>query len=163
MPRPRTTAAPELTPGQAKWVVDQMIRERRVSPGEVQRYVSDMGREINDLERRLAALRAAHTGGTGGGAAAAAPIKRRPGRPPRSASMIAAATAPVAAPVVKARRGRRRRSAITAEQLASRQLQGRYLALIRQIPASRRGLYTKIAKDRGRESAIKEMRDVLHK
>src|SRR5258708_30045966 len=122
VPRPRTTAAPELTPGQAKWVVDQMIRERRVSPGEVQRYVSDMGREINDLERRLAALRAAHTGGTGGGAAAAAPIKRRPGRPPRSASMIAAATAPVAAPVGKARRRRPRRSALTAAPLAARQL-----------------------------------------
>jgi hypothetical protein len=141
-----------------------MIRERRVSPGEVQRYVSDMGREISDLEQRLASLRAAHSGSGGG---AALPVKRRPGRPPRSATMAAAAAAPVApaAPAVEAkpRRGRRRRSAITAEQLASRQLQGHYLALIRQISPSRRGLFKRIAKEKGREAAIKEMRDVLHK
>jgi hypothetical protein len=141
-----------------------MIRERRVSPGEVQRYVSDMGREISDLEQRLATLRAAHAGS--GAAAAAAPVRRRRGRPPRSASVAPAAAPVAAAPPVetaKPRRGRRRRTAITAEQLASRQLQGRYLALIRQIPATRRGQYTKIAKDKGREAAIREMRVVLNK
>lgn len=74
--------------------------------------------------------------------------------------MPSAPSAPVAAAApVK----RRRRSRITAEQLASRQLQGRYLGLIRQIPASRRGLIQKIAKDRGREAAINEMRVVLKK
>ena len=52
---------------------------------------------------------------------------------------------------------------MTAKGLASRQLQGRYLGLIRQIPASRRGQYQKIAKEQGRESAIKSMQDVLHK
>jgi hypothetical protein len=47
--------------------------------------------------------------------------------------------------------------------LASRQLQGRYLGLIRQIPASRRAAFQKIAKDRGREAAINEMRMTLKK
>jgi hypothetical protein len=47
--------------------------------------------------------------------------------------------------------------------LASRQLQGRYLGLIRQIPASQRGRYTKTAKERGREAAIKEMQSALRK
>jgi len=42
-------------------------------------------------------------------------------------------------------------------------LQGRYLALVRQIPASRRSQYAKIAKDRGRETAIREMQDALKK
>jgi len=56
---------------------------------------------------------------------------------------------------------RRRRSRITAQQLASRQLQGRYLGLIRQIPASQRGRYAKVAKDKGREAAIKEMQSAL--
>jgi O6-methylguanine-DNA--protein-cysteine methyltransferase len=60
--------------------------------------------------------------------------------------------------------GRKRRSSkITAEQLASRQLQGRYLGLIRQIPASKRGTYQKIAKEKGREAAIKEMMTTLKK
>jgi type II secretory pathway pseudopilin PulG len=70
----------------------------------------------------------------------------------------------VAAPAAPPARGRRRRrAAISAEQLASRQLQGRYLALIRQIPATRRGLYAKIAKEKGREAAIAQMKDVVKK
>jgi O6-methylguanine-DNA--protein-cysteine methyltransferase len=67
----------------------------------------------------------------------------------------------VRAAVASARRGRRR--AITAEQAASRKLQGKYLSLVRQIPASRRTQYAKIAKDRGREAAIREMQDALKK
>lgn len=67
-----------------------------------------------------------------------------------------------------ARRGaagkRRRRSAkLTSEQIASRKLQGRYLGLIRQIPATQRGKYKKIVKDRGREAAIKELQSAVGK
>jgi O6-methylguanine-DNA--protein-cysteine methyltransferase len=91
-------------------------------------------REIRKLEERLEALR----GGARRG--------RRPGK------RVAAAAAGGR---------RRRRSRITAQQLASRQLQGRYLGLIRQIPASQRGRYAKIAKDKGREAAIREMQGAL--
>jgi hypothetical protein len=162
VPRPRTIAAAELTQGQAKWVVEQMIRERRVSPGEIQRYVSDMGREINDLERRLASLRAAQGGVSS--SPAALPLRRRPGRPPRvPVAAVAPAAGSAEVEAAKPRRGRRRRTPITAEQLASRQLQGHYLALIRQIPQSRRAQYKRIARESGREAAIKDMRDVLHK
>ena len=69
---------------------------------------------------------------------------------------MAASPAAAAAPVK-----RRRRARITPEQLASRQLQGRYLGLIRQIPASRRGQYQKIAKDSGREAAINAMKSAV--
>ena len=93
--------------------------------------------EIQQLEERLRSLR-------GGGGVRG----RRPGpRAPRAAG----------------RRGRRRRGPITAEQLASRQLQGRYLGLIRQIPKSQRARYAKTAKERGREAAIKEMQSALKK
>src|SRR5439155_17287234 len=85
-------------------------------------------REIRQLEERLQALR-----GGGGGRSSA-----RGGAPQLAG-------------------GKRRRSRITAQQLASRQLQGRYLGLIRQIPASQRPRYAKVARDRGREAAIKEM------
>ena len=138
-----------------------MISDRRISPGEVIRYVNEMQREIDELEKRLQSLRAAAGGGGGGYAAAAAP--RRRGRPPGSRNRAKAAAAPAAAGGAKGGRRRRRRSKITPEQLASRQLQGRYLGLIRQIPASKRGQYQKIAKDTGREAAIKEMASALGK
>jgi len=198
-----------VTPGQAKWVIQKLISERRLSPGEVTRYVNDMQREIGNLERQLQSLREAHGGGSSysssssssssssaptgarrgrkpgsknkvpGAAAAIAsapagdqPVRKRRGRPPRSASVqpafnpgnVASAQPSVSTGAAgggaKVRR-RRQRSAITPEQLASRQLQGRYLALIRQIPESRRAQYAKIAKDNGRESAIKAMQDVV--
>lgn len=185
MPRPRLqVAAPQLSPGQASYVLDRLVSDRRISIGEINRYVSDMHREISDLESRLNSLRsAAGTSHTGG--APAAPARRRPGRPrkvvaptpaypvappppvrrgrrpgrPTNASLgIGVATAAPAA-----RRGRRARTAITPQQLASRQLQGRYLGLIRQIPASRRGTYQRIAKEQSREAAIREMESVLKK
>lgn len=159
MPRPRqSVSSPNLSSGQASYVIDRMINERRVSPGEVIRYVNEMQREIDELERRLQSLRAAAGGGGGARPAAAAP--RRRGRPPGSRNRPKAA-APAAGGGAK--RGRKRRSSITPEQLASRQLQGRYLGLIRQIPASKRGPYQKTAKEKGREAAIKEMQSALGK
>jgi hypothetical protein len=138
-----------------------MIGDRRVSPGEIIRYVNEMQHEIDQLEQRLQALRAA--AGGGGGSYAAAPTARRRGRPPGSRNRAkAAAPAAVSGGGKKVGR-RRRRSAITAEQLASRQLQGRYLGLIRQIPASKRGQYQRTAKEKGREAAIKEMQNALGK
>jgi O6-methylguanine-DNA--protein-cysteine methyltransferase len=142
--RPRKSASEQkLSPGQASYVLDRLIGDRRVTRTDVQRYVKDMQREIGDLERRLQSLKEAAGGVIRSAIQALTPGKRR-GRPPGA--------------------GRKRRSSkITAEQLASRQLQGRYLGLIRQIPASKRGTYQKIAKEKGREAAIKEMMTTLKK
>src|SRR5206468_8388922 len=95
MPRPRLNApAPQMSHGQAAYVLERLIADRRVSPGEVSRYVSDMHREISDLETRLNTLRThagASTGtgsgggtgtGTGTGTGGAFGARRRPGRPP---------------------------------------------------------------------------------
>ena len=125
----------KLSPGQATYVLDRLIADRRISTGEVNRYVSDMQREIAELESRLQSLRQANT------AAARLPVARREDGG--------------ASPV--------RRKRISSEQRASRLIQGRYLGLIRQIPASRRGQYQKIAKEKGREAAIKEMASALGK
>ncbi|HEV7920559.1 MAG TPA: hypothetical protein VGR02_07195 [Thermoanaerobaculia bacterium] len=182
-----------------------MIKDRRVSAGDIQRYVGEMAREIESLEQQLASLRAAHGGtgtgsgtgtGTGSGTGAGTGTGRRRGRPPGRRSGAAAGTGAgggtgAGAPARRrgrppasagaqsggegegtgggeqagaGRRGRRgRRAAITPEQLASRQLQGRYLALIRQVPENRRAQYAKIAKEKGREAAIKELQDVVKK
>jgi hypothetical protein len=172
-----------LSPGQAAYVLDRLIGERRISAGEIKGYVSDMSREITDLEEKLARMRAAHGGAPAAPAASAAaePVRRGPGRPPGSgrkpgrpgrppgsgrkpgrppAAAAAPAAPAAAAPAAKAGAKKRGRKAnITAEQLASRQLQGRYLALVRQFPEKKRAEYAKVAKERGREAAIKEMQD----
>ena len=166
MARPPRQYKGSLSPGQAQYVLERLITERRVSAGDIEGYVAQMGREISDLEQRLQRLRdaagpaaAAAVIGAAAGVAGAAIARRgrkrgRPGRPPGRppAAKSGAAAAP-------AKRGRRRRSSITPEQLASRQLQGRYLALVRQFPATRRAHFAKVAKEKGREAAIKEMQD----
>lgn len=140
MARPRQSSSrPQLTPGQASYVLERLIGDRRVSAGEVARYVNDMRREIDDLQHRLETLRAAS-----GGALVAS---RRRGRPP----------------AVPRGRRRGRPTAVTAERRASQQLQGRYLGLIRQIPKTKRAQYQKIAKEKGREAAIREMTSALGK
>jgi hypothetical protein len=192
VPRPRQTSEPpQLSPGQASYVVERLIADRRVSAAEVNRYVAEMHREISTLEQRLNRLReaggiAAATAvlGAAAGAAAGVIARRRPGRPPgpgrpagrpgrppgRKARTASAAPASSGASASTesgegqkggAKRGRK--NAITAEQLASRQLQGRYLALVRRFPESRRSAFAKIAKEKGREAAIKEMQDAVKK
>jgi hypothetical protein len=189
VPRPRLNAsAPQLSAGQAAYVLEKLIADRRISPGEVSRYVSDMHREISDLESRLQTLRThagASTGSGSGmtsGGTTGARRGRPPGRPPGSGAGVTASgkrrgrppgSKNVASSAAAASTGgsdaaastgggkRRRRARITPEQLASRQLQGRYLGLIRQIPASRRAQYQKIAKDQGREAAINAMKSAV--
>ena len=168
MARPPKQSSP-LSAGQSAYVLERLIAERRVSSGDVNRILSEMGREISDLEQKLQRLREAHGGVS---AAAPAPARRGPGRPPGSgkgrrrgrppASAAPAGAAPAAAKG-GAKRGRKRRGAITPEQLASRQLQGRYLALVRQFAAGRRPQFAKIAKEKGREAAIREMQSSLKK
>ena len=133
MPRGRR-AGWNISAEDAKEFLQNLIHDGKVAASEVARFF-----EIRRLEERLAQLR--------GGPA------RRRGRPP------AAASKPAAAAKTRKRSSRR----LTPQQMASRQLQGRYLGLIRQIPASQRARYAKIAKDKGRESAIKEMQSTLHK
>jgi hypothetical protein len=174
MARPRRQL-PEgsITPGQAQYVLDRLIRDRRISAGEINGYVAEMGREISDLEQRLARLKsaagpaaAAAVAGIAAGVAAGAAVRRRgrkpgrrPGRPGRPPGRPPAAEG--AAPAGR-KRGRKR-TAITPEQLASRQLQGRYLALVRRFPQAKRAQYAKIAKEKGREAAIRDMQDAMKK
>ena len=134
MPRGRR-AGSNLSSNDAQEILRQLIHDGRVSTGDINRY-----REIRQLEQRLQSLR-------GGGGSGAARRGRRP----------------AAQPAVAGKRRRRRSSKLTPQQLASRQLQGRYLGLIRQIPAAQRARYKKMVKDKGRESAIKEMQGALKK
>lgn len=164
MARPRKDAPlPELSQGQAAYVLERLLRDRRVTRTELNQYLGEMGREISQLEARLQRLRAASenvavvAAGVAGAAGGAAIVRRaRRGRPPRQAAPGAAAPA----------RGRKRgrvKAALTPEQMASRQLQGRYLALVRRFPATKRAQYAKVAREKGREAAIRDMQSDLKK
>lgn len=143
MPRGRRPGW-NISASDARQFLQHMISEGKVLASDIGRYL-----EIRKLEDRLAALRGA-VGRRG----------RRRGRPPGTATATATTTTSKAgATGGKRKRGRR----LTPQQLASRQLQGRYLGLIRQIPAGQRARYAKVAKDKGRESAIKEMQSALKK
>jgi O6-methylguanine-DNA--protein-cysteine methyltransferase len=107
----------------------QEILQQLISEGRISAQDVDRCRQITDLERQLAALR-------GGGGA------RRRGRPP---GMSARGKSTASS------------SVLTSEQRASRQLQGRYLALVRRIPAGKRARFGQIAKEKGREAAIRAM------
>lgn len=193
MARPRKSGAapsPRLTGGQASYVLERMLKERRVNQSDVNRYVSEMSAEIGQLEERLRHLRDAVGGAASAAASGIASVaasavaavrgrkpgrpkgsgrgpgrppgsgtgpRRGPGRPPRAAAAPTAAAAP--APAAKG--GKKRKTPITSEQLASRQLQGRYLSLVRRFPANRRAAFAKTAKEKGREAAIREMQASL--
>ncbi len=141
----RNIDVPDLTPGQATYILERLLRDRRISSAELSRYRNDINREIEDLERRLQSLRDVST-----------PAARAPQRATRARTAAGGA-----------RRGRAKRSAPPARRrganpnLASMQLQGRYLSLVRQIPQSRRAPYQKIAREKGREAAISEMQSAV--
>jgi hypothetical protein len=163
--RPARQPARQLNPGQASYVIERLIKDRRVSASEINNYLGEMQKEIADLEERLQSLRAASgtssSVATAGGAAASqgAPVRRR-----RRGRKAAAAPAQGAAAPAKRNRARSRKSSKTnAEVMASRQLQGRYLALVRQIPQNKRAQFSELAREKSREAAIKAMTDFLKK
>ena len=123
----RPAKIPAVTPHQARYILEKLIDERTVSAADVRRHLSGMWQEMNALEKKIAELRAM-TGGV---------------HPVRRAKAIAQRVAK-----------RVKRSARSPEAIASRKLQGQYIAHIRQLPKSERKRFATIAKSDGREAAI---------
>jgi len=123
------TEAPrmDVTPGQAQWIIERLIAERKVSRADVDRYVGDMGREIEDIEARLASLRDIAAPG-----ATASPA-------PRSA-----------APAAKT--GRRRAG---GKKGHPRGIAGTLAVLLRSIPAAEHAAIAAIRANKGIKAAIK--------
>src|SRR5687767_6123595 len=80
---PRGQERQSLSPGQAQYVVNRLIAERRISSGEVARYVGEIERDIADVEARLARLREA-SGDTTAGRTGARPPQAAIGRSSRT-------------------------------------------------------------------------------
>lgn len=62
----------DVTPGQAQYVVERLIKERRISRSDVKRYLADLGKEIGAIEERIRTLREA----AGPAAVSTSPAKR---------------------------------------------------------------------------------------
>jgi len=57
---PREHATQPLSQGQSQYILERLIAEGRVTPGDVARYLAEIQNEICQLETRLRALRGAN-------------------------------------------------------------------------------------------------------
>ncbi len=136
MPEKRTGIA--VTPGQAQWIVERMIAERRVSAADVSNALAAMGAEIAELERRLVALREIR------------------GDPPTGAQ--APRREPAAATMRKRRGGQRKKGSGHPRGIA-----GTLAVLLRSIPAAEHAAIQAIRADQGVLSAIRAARIAARK
>ncbi|HEY5610426.1 MAG TPA: hypothetical protein VIL97_04415 [Thermoanaerobaculia bacterium] len=129
-------AIPPVTPEQAQYVLQKLVEQKKIGHNDIVSALANMRREIAELEQKLNTLRQM----TGRAAA------------PRRGDGTA--------------RGRTRQRASrkpTPKQIASRKVQGQYLALLTRVPKKDRPRFQKIAQEQDRESAIKAMRAAAEK
>jgi hypothetical protein len=119
-----------MTPAQAKYVLDRLVEERKISAIDITRALREMHTEIAKLEDRLGFLRGLKT-----------QVKQTSIRTDRSPA------------ATQSRRGK----GTSPAAAASRKLQGRYLGLIKRIPEGKRNSFRKIANTKGRAAAIAAM------
>lgn len=142
-PRPAATdvalqqeeARMDVTPGQAQWVIERLIADRRISAKDVSAYLADMQREIRDIEERLAGLREA---------AGKAPVASSA---PRSAAPT--------------RKTRKRRAG--GKKGHPRGIAGTLAVLLRSIPAAEHAAISAIRAEKGIKAAIAAARKVATK
>lgn len=123
----KQNAAIGVTPAQAKWIVERLVADRRISTADVQKLLSELGAEIEAIERRLASLRSA-----AGHTPASSPAPRSEGE--------AATTR---------KRTRRRKKG------HPRGIAGTLAVLLRSIPAAEHAAIQAIRADKGIKAAIK--------
>ena len=130
----RTAQTPSITSAQAKFILEKLIDEGRVTAADVRRQLAGMWEEMNALERRIAELR--------GAAANVHPIRAVK----RAAKTVAKKT-----------------RKLSAKTRASYQLQGQFLGYLHQIKKTQRAKYKRMAKEKGREQAVAAMKTALGK
>ena len=128
---------------QSQYIVARACNDGRLSDRIIRAYLDEVASQISTIETRLVQLRQL------AGGKARKPAERTP---------IAAGTRS-SSRVTTRRRARRAR--VTAKNAASQQIQGRYIAYLRQLPAKDRPRYQTIAKTKGREAAIAAIRKAL--
>lgn len=126
----RSGITQNITPDQAHYILSRLVEDGRLSNAEVKSYLKGVEDEIRQLESRLSQLRGAYG---------------RKSAPTGGAPRRNAATP-------------KRKRNVTPEQLASRQLQGQYMSLIRQFPPEKREQFKSLSKKEGREAAVRRMK-----
>jgi len=129
----RRATLPPITSNQARYVLEKLIDERKVTADDVRRHLAGMWQEMNFVEKRLSELRG-----------------------------LTGSVHPVRKVKAAIRRATKRRP-VSPEVAASQRLQGRYLGYMRQIPEGDRKRFADIAKVQGREAAIAALRKRLGK
>jgi hypothetical protein len=128
---------------QSQYIVARACKDGRLSDRIIRAYLAELASEISTIEARLVHLRQI------AGGKARKPAERTQNlRRARSSSRGAT-------------RRRARRTRVTAKNMASLQIQGRYIAYLRQVPEKDRGQFQGIVKAKGREAAIAAMRKAL--
>lgn len=131
----------DLTPGQARFVLDQILKDKKIRSRDIDKYLKEMDREIESLEERLSMLR--QTPASGASASTRATRARKPRKGGKKG----------------AKRGSRK--ATTPEAQRSRQLQGQYISLIKRFSGKQRDKFKNLAKKQGREEAVKQMKAAI--
>lgn len=142
----------QVPPGEASFILEAMVLDGRLSPKTLDEYRRRYLDEISAIEARLARLRdlggPAIGAALGAAAVAVAPAVRRAAR--RAGPKVGKSV-------------RRAAEKLTPERIKTRELQGRYLGLMRQIP--RNVVKQKFGKDaikeKGKEAVIAEMQKYL--
>jgi methylmalonyl-CoA mutase N-terminal domain/subunit len=132
-----------VTPGHASYVIDRLIKERRLTTTQINRYLRDLRDEITTIEERLATLRAAS----------------QPNATHSTPHNMAANTASN----TTNRTPRKARRHFSPAARAKQQLQGRYLGYMRQLPANARPRFQAIKARDGFTAAITALRQHLGK
>lgn len=139
----------QLSPGQAKFVLERIVSDKKVRSREIDKYLKEMDSEIESLEERLSMLR-----GSRSKASEETAPSRKPGRRKKAQSAKSSKKA-------AGKKTRTSRKATTPEAQKSRQLQGQYISLIKRFSGKERDKYKKMAKDKGREEAVTQMKKAV--
>lgn len=131
---PRKATVPAITPSQARYILEKLIDDGKVSAADVRGKLAGMWGEMSFLEKRIAELR--------GFASDLHPVR---------------AVRKAAKQVKKAVEKARRKMTVSPERAASMKLQGRYLGLIAKVAKKDRAKYRRMAKAQGRDKAIAAM------
>lgn len=147
-----------LSSAQSHYVLSRLIEDKKISTRDVVTYLSSMKTEIKALESRLEHLR------TLTGDAPAAPAARRVRkRRRRVAKPAKPAKAAKTEKTAKIEKTAKRKVVLSPQQRTSRQLQGVYMSLIRQVPKTRRTAYQTLAREKGRQAAVDQLKSDLAK
>ncbi|MBW3563987.1 MAG: hypothetical protein KY459_04620 [Acidobacteria bacterium] len=140
-----------LTEAQAHYVVEKMLEDRKISQRDVDRYLKSMHSDIDDLERRLDRLREA----AGSSAGSSSKTRKRRSGTGKKRGRKKRATGKTSKAGSGKKKGKKRN--LSPEVKASRALQGRYISNLRRFSGRKKADFQKIAREQGREEALRQM------